>query len=48
MKRLNEFYEAPCMEVMEVQVEQCILAGSYGESGAPGQDSGYVDPDFDL
>lgn len=51
MKKLNELYEAPCIEVTQMQVEQCVLAGSYGDYGDygdPGQDSGYLDPDFDL
>ena len=48
MKKLNELYEAPCIEVTQMQVEQCVLAGSYGDLGDPGQDSGYIDPDFDL
>lgn len=48
MKKLNDAYEAPCMVVTEMQVEQCILNGSYGDPGEPGQDSGYNDPDFDL
>ncbi len=43
MKKLNEHYEAPCIEVTEMQVEQCVLAGSFGEPGAPGQDSGFID-----
>lgn len=48
MKKQNELYEAPCIEVMQMQVEQCVLAGSYGDPGDPGQDSGYLNPDFDL
>lgn len=48
MKKLNEIYEAPCVEVTEMQVEQSVLSGSYGDAGEPGQDSGYNDPDFDL
>lgn len=48
MKKLNDAYEAPCMVVTEMQVEQCVLSGSYGDPGEPGQDSGYNDPDFDL
>jgi len=49
MKKLNVVYEAPCLEVTEMQVEQCILSGSpYGEDGAAGQESGYLDFDGDL
>ena len=48
MKILNALYETPCIEVMAMQVEQCVLAGSYGEPGNPGQDSGFIDPDFGL
>lgn len=48
MKNLNELYETPCVEIIKAQVEQCILSGSYGKPGAPGQDSGYVNPGFDL
>ncbi len=48
MKKLNVVYEAPCMEIAEMQVEQCILSGSYGDLGGPGQDSGFIDPDFGL
>ena len=43
MKRTNAVYEAPCMEITEMQVEQCILSGSpYGEAGAAGQESDYL------
>lgn len=48
MKKQNVAYDAPCMEVTELQMEQCILSGSYGEAGDAGQESGYLDPDFDL
>lgn len=48
MKKMKEVYEAPFLEVTEIQVEQCVLIGSYGDEGEPGQDSGYNDPDFDL
>lgn len=49
MKKLNEFYQTPCMEVAEMQVEQCILSGSpYGEAGAAGQESVYLDFGDDL
>ena len=43
MKKENMFYDAPCMEMSEMQVEQCVLSGSYGAPGNPGQDSGYND-----
>lgn len=48
MKKLDVVYEAPSIKVMQMQVEQCVLAGSYGDYGDPGQDSDYLDPDFDL
>ncbi|MBQ6689493.1 MAG: hypothetical protein IJN02_09720 [Bacteroidales bacterium] len=48
MKKMKAVYEAPFLEVTEIQVEQCVLIGSYGDEGEPGQDSGYNDPDFDL
>lgn len=43
MKRTNAVYEAPCMEITEMQVEQCILSGSYGDEGEAGQKSTYLD-----
>lgn len=43
MKKFNALYEAPRVEVTEMQVEQCILSGSYGDAGEPGQDSGFLD-----
>lgn len=48
MKNLDVLYETPCVKVMEMQVEQSVLVGSYGDYGDPGQDSDYLDPDFDL
>lgn len=52
MKKLNELYEAPCMEITEMQVEQCILSASYGDAGDAGQKSGYLkwegEDTFDL
>lgn len=51
MKKQYAVYEAPCVDVMEMQVEQSLLVGSYGDYGDygdAGQDSGYLDPDFDL
>lgn len=43
MKNLNAVYESPNLEVLEIQVEQCILSTSYGDPGSPGQGSGYLD-----
>lgn len=43
MKKLNDAYEAPCLKVAEMQLEQCILTSSYGDYGDPGQDSDYND-----
>lgn len=43
MKKINEVYETPHLEVMEIQVEQCILTDSYGGPGDAGQGSGYLD-----
>lgn len=48
MKKMNVFYETPCMEIAEMQVEQCVLSGSYGDVGAAGQKSGFVDFSEDL
>jgi len=43
MKKSSEIYEAPCMEIIAIQVEQSVLTSSYGEAGEPGQGSGYLD-----
>ncbi len=43
MKNLNPLYETPCLEVIEIQVEQSILTDSYGGPGEPGQGSGFLD-----
>lgn len=43
MKKLNDAYEAPCLKVAEMQLEQCVLTSSYGDYGDPGQDSDYND-----
>lgn len=45
MKEFNAVYEAPCLEVVELQMEQCVLSGSYGEPGMPGQGSGIIPGD---
>lgn len=43
MKKQNAVYEAPCVAVVDMQVEQSVLVGSYGDYGDPGQDSEYLD-----
>ena len=43
MKELKALYEAPSMEVIELQMEQCIMSDSYGGPGDPGQGSDYLD-----
>ena len=48
MKELKALYEAPSMEVIELQMEQCIMSDSYGGPGDPGQGSGYLDFPGDL
>lgn len=48
MKTENATYESPCMEFIEMHVEQCILAASYGNAGDPGQGSGFIDFDDEL
>lgn len=48
MKRTQTIdYQAPSVDVLELDVEQGFSA-SYGESGEPGQDSGYNDSDWEL
>lgn len=49
MKSKVKSYSTPELEVQEVEVEMGFsLSSSYGESGEPGQDSGYNDSDFEL
>lgn len=46
MKKVNEMYEAPFLEVAEIEVESGIagsLDGAYGDYGEAGQGSGYID-----
>ncbi|MBP3440496.1 MAG: hypothetical protein J6K24_04540 [Tidjanibacter sp.] len=42
MKRTKTIYEAPFMEVAEVEVERGIATSPFGEAGMPGQDSGFI------
>lgn len=51
MKKVNYLYEAPFLEVAEIEVESGIAVspnGMYGDYGEAGQESDYVDPDFNL
>lgn len=52
MSKVNKMYEAPYLEVADVQVESGIAVSPgddyYGGWGDAGQDSDYIDPDFDL
>lgn len=43
MREKNELYEAPFMEVAEVEVERGIATSPYGAAGDAGQDSDYID-----
>lgn len=48
MKKVNEMYEAPFLEVAEIEVESGIagsLGGAYGGYGEPGQGGDYVEGD---
>lgn len=49
MKNHEKIYTVPTLEVEELVVEKGVaLSGNYGDSGAPGQNSGYIDNDYDL
>lgn len=49
MKREVLKYSAPTLEVQEVEVELGFsISSTYGDYGEPGQDSGYLDSDFEL
>lgn len=46
MKKVNEMYKAPFLEVAEIEVESGIAGspnGAYGDYGEAGQGSGYID-----
>lgn len=43
MKKRNEMYEAPYMEVVEFEVESGIAQSPYGLAGEAGQGSGFID-----
>lgn len=45
MKKVNDMYEAPFLEVAEIEVESGIAGspnGAYGDYGEAGQGSGYI------
>lgn len=42
------FYTAPTLEVEYAEVEQGFSLSGFGDSGNPGQDSGYNDYEEDL
>lgn len=46
MKKVNQMYEAPFLEVAEIEVEGGIAVspnGMYGDYGEAGQGSGFID-----
>lgn len=49
MKGEEKKYSTPTLEVQELEVEMGFsLSSTYGDFGEPGQDSGYLDSDFEL
>jgi hypothetical protein len=49
MKKVEEIYAVPSLEVEELVVERGFsLSDNYGDYGEAGQDSGYLDSDFEL
>ena len=49
MKKTNEIYTIPSLEVEELVVEKGFsLSSNYGDYGEAGQNSGYLDSDFEL
>lgn len=49
MKKTNEIYTIPSLEVEELVVERGFsLSSNYGDYGEPGQGSGYNDNDYEL
>ena len=49
MKGEEKKYSTPTLEVQELEVEMGFsLSSAYGDFGEPGQDSGYLDSDFEL
>lgn len=49
MKKVEKIYSIPSLEVEELVVERGFsLSSNYGDYGEPGQNSGYIDSDFEL
>ncbi len=49
MKNVVKIYTVPTLEVEELVVEKGFsMSNNYGDNGAPGQSSGYIDNDYDL
>lgn len=49
MKKRVQIYSVPTLEVEELVVEKGFSQSlNYGEAGAPGQASNYIDNDYDL
>ena len=49
MKKTNEIYTIPSLEVEELVVERGFsLSSYYGNFGEAGQESGYLDNDYQL
>lgn len=49
MKNAEKIYIVPTLEVEELVVEQGFsLSDNYGDEGAPGQASSYIDNDYYL
>ena len=49
MKKVEEIYAVPSLEVEDLVVERGFsLSSNYGDYGEAGQDSGYLDSDFEL
>lgn len=49
--QMKKFYTQPAIDIENVMVERGIATSPgdiYGDYGNPGQDSDYLDPDFDL
>ena len=49
MKKVEKIYTIPSLEVEELVVERGFsLSSNYGDYGKPGQNSDYLDNDYEL